>query len=48
LFALPSAIVETASVFFASQILETIMQNPARQILTGTKRKLFGRLATQE
>src|SRR3984893_13534409 len=34
-FALLFAIIETALVFFASQVLETITQNSARQVLTG-------------
>jgi len=34
-FALLFAIIETAIVFFASQVLETISQNSARMILTG-------------
>jgi Flp pilus assembly protein TadG len=34
-FALLFAIIETAMVFFASQVLETITQNSARQIFTG-------------
>jgi Flp pilus assembly protein TadG len=34
-FALLFAIIETAIVFFAGQVLETIMQNSARTILTG-------------
>jgi Flp pilus assembly protein TadG len=34
-FALLFAIIETALVFFASQVLETITQNSARMILTG-------------
>jgi Flp pilus assembly protein TadG len=34
-FALLFAIIETAIVFFASQVLETITQNSARMILTG-------------
>src|SRR5580704_3763145 len=34
-FALLFAIIETAIMFFASQVLETITQNSARQILTG-------------
>jgi Flp pilus assembly protein TadG len=34
-FALLFAIIETALVFFAGQVLETITQNSARQILTG-------------
>ena len=34
-FALLFAIIETAIVFFAGQVLETITQNSARQILTG-------------
>jgi Flp pilus assembly protein TadG len=34
-FALLFAIIETALVFFASQVLETVTQNAARQILTG-------------
>jgi Flp pilus assembly protein TadG len=34
-FALLFAIIETALVFFASQVLETITQDSARQILTG-------------
>lgn len=34
-FALLFAIIETALVFFASQVLETVTQNSARQILTG-------------
>lgn len=35
-FALLFAIIETGGVFFASQTLETITQESARQILTGT------------
>jgi len=35
-FALLFAIIETAIMFFASQVLETVTQNSARQILTGT------------
>jgi Flp pilus assembly protein TadG len=34
-FALLFAIIETAIMFFASQVLETVTQNSARQILTG-------------
>src|SRR5580692_11061790 len=34
-FALLFAIIETAIMFFASQVLETITQNSARQVLTG-------------
>ena len=34
-FALLFAIIETAIVFFASQVLETITQDSARQIMTG-------------
>ena len=34
-FALLFAIIETAIMFFAGQVLETITQNSARQILTG-------------
>jgi Flp pilus assembly protein TadG len=34
-FALLFAIIETAIVFFASQVLETVTQDAARQILTG-------------
>jgi Flp pilus assembly protein TadG len=34
-FALLFAIIETAIVFFASQVLETITQNSARQVMTG-------------
>jgi Flp pilus assembly protein TadG len=34
-FALLFAIIETALVFFAGQVLETITQNSARQVLTG-------------
>ena len=34
-FALLFAIIETAIVFFASQVLETVTQNSARQIMTG-------------
>jgi Flp pilus assembly protein TadG len=34
-FALLFAIIETALVFFASQVLESVTQNSARQILTG-------------
>jgi len=34
-FALLFAIIETALMFFASQVLETITQNSARMILTG-------------
>src|SRR5471032_2889596 len=34
-FALLFAIIETALVFFAGQVLETITQDSARQILTG-------------
>jgi Flp pilus assembly protein TadG len=34
-FALLFAIIETAIIFFASQVLETITQNSARMILTG-------------
>jgi Flp pilus assembly protein TadG len=34
-FALLFAIIETALVFFASQVLETVTQNSARMILTG-------------
>jgi Flp pilus assembly protein TadG len=34
-FALLFAIIETAIVFFASQVLETICQNSARMIMTG-------------
>jgi Flp pilus assembly protein TadG len=34
-FALLFAIIETALVFFASQVLETITQNSARMIMTG-------------
>ena len=34
-FALLFAIIETAIVFFASQVLETITQNSARMIMTG-------------
>jgi Flp pilus assembly protein TadG len=34
-FALLFAIIETAIVFFASQVLETMVQNSARMILTG-------------
>jgi Flp pilus assembly protein TadG len=34
-FALLFAIIETALVFFASQVLENVTQNSARQILTG-------------
>jgi Flp pilus assembly protein TadG len=34
-FALLFAIIETALMFFASQVLETITQNSARQVLTG-------------
>jgi len=35
-FALLFAIIETAIMFFASQVLETITQNSMRQILTGS------------
>jgi Flp pilus assembly protein TadG len=34
-FALLFAIIETAIMFFASQVLETITQNSARQVMTG-------------
>src|SRR4030088_1891571 len=34
-FALLFAIIETALVFFAGQVLETMVQDSARQILTG-------------
>src|SRR5258707_11028519 len=34
-FALLFAIIETAIIFFASQVLETVTQNSARMILTG-------------
>src|SRR6266571_791374 len=34
-FALLFAIIETALVFFASQVLETVTQNSARMIMTG-------------
>jgi len=34
-FALLFAIIETAMVFFASQVLETVTQDSARQIMTG-------------
>src|SRR6202042_2973107 len=34
-FALLFAIIETAIMFFASQVLETITQESARQVLTG-------------
>jgi len=34
-FALLFAIIETAIMFFASQVLETVTQNSARQIMTG-------------
>ncbi len=34
-FALLFAIIETAFVFFAGQVLETITQNSARMVLTG-------------
>src|SRR5512138_2217853 len=34
-FALLFAIIETALMFFASQVLETIAQNSARMVLTG-------------
>src|SRR6201998_4028273 len=34
-FALLFAIIETAIMFFASQVLETITQNSARMVLTG-------------
>ncbi len=34
-FALLFAIIETALMFFASQVLETVTQNASRQILTG-------------
>ena len=34
-FALLFAIIETATMFFASQVLETMTQDSARQIMTG-------------
>ena len=34
-FALLFAVIETAIVFFASQVLETVIQDAARQVLTG-------------
>jgi Flp pilus assembly protein TadG len=46
-FALLFAIIETAIVFFASQILETITQDAARQILTGTAQSANYAGATQ-
>ena len=45
-FALLFAIVETALVFFASQILETITQESARQIMTGQSQAANNTAAT--
>src|SRR6516165_3091353 len=44
-FALLFAIIETALMFFASQVLETITQNSARVILTGQAQAQGGSVA---
>lgn len=44
-FALLFAVIETAMMFFASQVLETITQNSARAILTGQAQAQGGSLA---
>lgn len=44
-FALLFAIIETALMFFASQVLETITQNSARAILTGQAQAQGGSVA---
>src|SRR3954469_3080228 len=45
-FALLFAIIETALMFFASQVLETVTQNSARVILTGQAQAQGGSLAS--
>src|SRR3954467_9863935 len=44
-FALLFAIIETAIMFFASQVLETVTQNSARVILTGQAQGQNGSVA---
>ena len=45
-FGLLFAIIETALMFFASQVLETVTQNSARAILTGQAQAQGGSVAT--